>query len=304
MRNFRKQLPPMTSLIAFEAAARYMSFTKAAEELNLTQAAISRQVRLLEENLGVALFVRSHRAVRLTTQGRNFQHTVSDALERLVYGAQELRTHHQGTTISVSADMAISTFWLMPRLSQFRSEYPDITIRLIASDDQMLTESDDIDVSIQLGQGGIDEQESIFLFQAEVFPVCSPAYIKRYPNLKSEADLLETTLLRLEDERWNWLDWPAWYALNHIQLEGNRNDLYINNYPLLIQAAMMGQGVALGWQHLIDDMLHSGNLIKPIKSSIKTSRGFYLVFPNKNEISPAVKKFNAWMMLQCSLSND
>lgn len=299
MRNLRKQLPPMTSLIAFEAAARHMSFTLAAEELSLTQAAISRQVRLLEENLGIALFIRSHRAVRLTPEGRHFQHTVSEALERLAFGAQELRTRTQDMTVSVAADMAVSSFWLMPRLKQFRSEYPDITVRVMASDDQGLVESEDVDVAIQLGRGEESAQESTFLFQAKVFPVCSPEYLTSCPDLKSEADLLQTTLLRLDDKHWDWLDWPAWFALNQIQLEGTRNDLYINNYPLVIQAALTGQGMALGWQHLIDDMLCSGHLIKPIESCLQTERGFYLVFPNKHDVSPAAEKFSVWLKQQC-----
>jgi len=268
----------------------------------LTQAAISRQVRLLEENLGVALFIRSHRAVRLTAEGRNFQHTVTEALERLAFGAQELRTHNQDMTVSVAADMAISSFWLMPRLGKFREQYPNITIRVVASDERNLLDRDDIDVIVQLGREDNREQESMFLFQAAVFPVCSPGYLKSSPHLQSEDDLLRATLLRLDDEHWDWLDWPAWFAMKQTQLEGPRNDLYINNYPLLIQAALNGQGVALGWQHLIEDMLKSGQLVRPVESSIQTERGFYLVLPQKNETNPAVEKFSEWVLQQCTPS--
>lgn len=300
MANFRKQLPPMSTLIAFESAARNLSFTRAADELNLTQAAISRQVRLLEENLGISLFTRSHRAVHLTKDGRNFQHSVSDVLERLAYAAEELRSQNHSKTVSVAADMAIASFWLMPRLKKFRNEHPEISIRVVASDDNTLVLDEGIDVAIQLGKEDKSESNGRFLFETEVFPVCSPDYLNKCPPFNSAKDLLNATLLRLDDEHWDWLDWPAWFTLNQVMLQGSRNDLYINNYPLVIQGALTGQGLALGWQHLVEEMLDSGALIRPIEATVRTKRGFYLVLPEETSHASEVNSFCDWLIKECS----
>lgn len=299
MRNLSRQLPPLSSLVAFDAAARNLSFKQAAQELNLTQAAISRQIRLLEENLGVRLFLRSHRAVRLTPEGRSFAHVVAGSLAQLANGAEELRTQSHGTTVAVAADLAIASFWLMPRLSRFRALHPDISIRVVASDEMPESLREEVDVTIQLGKQDDSGQDARFLFEAEVFPVCSPDFLARHPGLDSPEDLLATTLLRLEDERWDWMDWQAWFTENHVQLKGSRKDIYINNYPLLIQAALSGQGVALGWNHLIQDLLDSGMLTRPVAASVHTRRGFYLLLPESKSPCPGVDTFCDWVIAEC-----
>ncbi|MFC6673002.1 transcriptional regulator GcvA [Marinobacterium aestuariivivens] len=300
MYPLKPQLPPMSSLIAFEAAARHLSFTRAAEELHLTQAAISRQIRQLEENLGLALFTRSHRAVRLTAEGRKFQHTVATALELLATAAGDLRHAKPHSPLSIAADLSIAAFWLMPRLPRFREAHPGIDIRVIASDDNTDRLEDGVDIAIQYGdEGGWPRYRRDYLLDEEVFPVCSPAYLARFPWLKEPADLLQTTLLHHEDEHWDWMDWRNWLASQGIRLTGQRQDLQINNYPLLIQAAIAGQGVALGWRHLLDDLLASGLLVRPIAASLRTRRGYYLITPDTDRLSPNAQRFCDWVKIEC-----
>jgi DNA-binding transcriptional LysR family regulator len=261
MRGRRKDLPPLEFLVAFEAAARLGSFTGAAEELNLTQAAVSRQIRLLERNLGRSLFTRAHRAVRLTPEGRDFQHTVSLALSHIANAAQGLRVVDGNAKLTVAADQSVAALWLLPRLESFQREHGDISVRLISSD---------VEVDCLAEEVG---------------------------------DLLDRVLIDLDDDHWNWINWRVWLTEQAVELPlGKPGDLpsglrrlVINSYPLIVQAARDGLGIALGWKHLVDEPLAAGALVRPLQQMVRTEFGYYLLMRHDRAASPQARAFRDWL---------
>lgn len=319
MRGRRKDLPPLEFLVAFEAAARLGSFTAAAEELNLTQAAVSRQIRLLEQNLGRSLFTRGHRAVHLTPKGRDFQHTVSLALSHIANAARDLRAVEGNAGLTVGCDQSVAALWLLPRLEDFQRTHGGINIRLISSDLEADCLAEDVDLAILHGDGSWPGFKAEQLLDEEVFPVCSPAYLARHGALDRPEDLLGRVLIDLDDDHWNWVNWRVWLTEQNVGLaqagsserpserpgersgerpgerpgEGQR--LVINSYPLILQAARDGLGVALGWKHLADDALAAGDLVRPMDNTVVTEFGYYLLVRQDRDASPDVEEFLGWL---------
>ena len=304
MRGRRKDLPPLEFLVAFEAAARLASFTAAAEELNLTQAAISRQIRLLEQNLGRSLFTRAHRAVRLTTEGREFQHTVTLALSHIANAARGLRAADDRAELTVAADQSVAALWLLPRLEEFQRAQGDLDIRLISSDQEADCLAEEVDLAIIHGDGNWPGFEAELLLDEEVFPVCSPAYLERHGALERPEDLLERVLIDLDDEHWNWINWRVWLTEQNVGLPrddtgdgagpGSLRRLVINSYPLILQAARDGLGVALGWKHLVSEPLAAGTLVRPLQHTVVTEFGYYLLMRQDRAVSPQAEAFRDW----------
>lgn len=301
MRGRRKDLPPLEFLVAFEAAARLGSFTAAAEELNLTQAAVSRQIRLIERSLGRSLFTRAHRAVRLTPEGRDFQHTVSLALSHIANAARGLRAVEGSSRLTVAADQSVAALWLLPKLEDFQREHGDIDLRLISSDLEADCLAEDVDVAIVHGDGNWPGYEAALLLDEEVFPVCSPAYLERHGAIARPADLLERVLIDLDDDHWNWINWRVWLTEQTVDLPhggdrpGGLRRLIINSYPLIVQAARDGLGVALGWKHLVDEPLAAGTLVRPLEHLVRTDFGYYLLMRQDREASPEAEAFRDWV---------
>jgi DNA-binding transcriptional LysR family regulator len=301
MRGRRKDLPPLEFLVAFEAAARLGSFTAAAEELNLTQAAVSRQIRLIERSLGRSLFTRAHRAVRLTPEGRDFQHTVSLALSHIANAARGLRAVEGSSRLTVAADQSVAALWLLPKLEDFQREHGDIDLRLISSDLEADCLAEDVDVAIVHGDGNWPGYEAALLLDEEVFSVCSPAYLERHGAIARPADLLERVLIDLDDDHWNWINWRVWLTEQTVDLPhggdrpGGLRRLVINSYPLIVQAARDGLGVALGWKHLVDEPLAAGTLVRPLEHLVRTDFGYYLLMRQDREASPEAEAFRDWV---------
>jgi DNA-binding transcriptional LysR family regulator len=298
MQKLKKALPPLDPLVAFEAAARHLSFTRAAIELDLSQAAVSQQIRNLEQSLGTELFVRSHRAVRLSSAGRSYQHSVSSALRQLAAATTDLREPPRDMRLTVAADQSISSMWLLPRLPGFQQRYASVRLRLIASDDERDCLADDVQIAIIHGDGRWPGYNARQLFAEEVFPVCSPGYLESIPPVNSASDLLSGQLLELEDEHWDWTNWQTWLGRNDSHLPAGHAALQINNYPLLIEAARNGQGIALGWRYLVDADLQSGRLVKALDASVATRFGYYLLWQDAAEQSSAARQFTQWAMSQ------
>ncbi len=300
MQKLKKGLPPLEPLIAFEAAARHLSFTRAADELDLSQAAVSQQIRNLEQNLGTALFIRSHRAVRLSSAGRSYQHTVSSALRHLAAATTDLRKPARSERLTIAADQSIAAMWLMPRLPEFQQEHVSVRLRLLASDDESDCLGDEIQMAIIHGDGHWPGYHTHRLFAEEVFAVCSPEYLQSMPLIGSATDLLNGQLLELEDEHWNWINWQTWLSRNDTHLPAGHAALQINSYPLLIEAAKNGQGIALGWRYLVDADMQKGSLVKALDACVETQYGYYLVWPERSEQSYAAKQFLRWAIAQHS----
>jgi len=307
MLNLKQQLPPLNSLVTFEAAARHLSFTLAADELNVTQAAVSRQIKTLELHLATTLFTRNNRRLSLTPAAHKLLPSIRTAFGLIISSVDELH-HIDDTTVTISATIAFSTLKLNRWLTDFQNHYPEIDVRVIATDRDIDLQNEGVDLAIGCGDYGQNNQlKTTLLFNDEVFPVCSPYYLKTHGGLNLPQDLLQHQLLHLDGEHWrdlSWqaIDWQVWFNSQSITPPTRVKGLKINNYPLLMQAVINGQGIALGWRHLVSDLLQSGELVQPLSASLKSQRAYYLV--QSSECSkPSIKKLADWILTCANIAN-
>lgn len=276
MRKFRRKLPPMTSLAAFEASARTLSFTKAAEELFVTQAAISRQIASLENNLGIMLFVRSHRKIALTPLGQEFQHSITTALDLIEHSSRKLRTIKSTTQVTISADMSMAYRWLLPRFEKFHNEFPDISVKIISSDNEQESLHPEVDIALLYGNGHWKNYDAKELIEEEIFPVCHPDFLIG-KDIRSLKDVHKYDLLDLEGKRWDWVDWKQWLTQVDASVTNPLKTTSFNSFPLLIEATLLKQGIGLGWNGLVDDLIEKKSLVRLFNQSLKTGRGYYIL---------------------------
>ena len=293
MQNVRSQLPPMDTLATFEAAARLQSFTLAGEELNITQAAVSRQIRILEESLNTRLFHRRHRAIALTPEGKSFYSTVTLALSHIASATGELRGRPETRQLCIAADQSIGWLWLMPRLPRFRKAFPAINVRLVVSDNKADCVADDVDVAIAFGPDDWPGFRSGLLFREQIFPVCSPGYLAGRPQAAAEL-LASSTLLELEDEQWGWVNWRVWLTAVGLADTVSGESMRINNYPLILESARNGMGIALGWKTLTDELVERGDLVRPLDLDYQSSSGYYLLVRESSTQKPGADAFTEW----------
>ena len=269
------RLPPLAALVVFESAARLGSFTRAADELNVTQGAVSRQVRALEEHLGKPLFRRAHRAVTLTPTGRHYAQTVRAALGQIADATRAVRSPQVSSPVTLGTTTAMASLWLIPRLARFRDRQPDVDIRVLATDRPADFDAEDVDLALYYARDA-DGRGARRVLEEESFPVCSPAYLARCGVLATPADLLRHTLLVLEGDLPGWVNWPEWLRRLGVKEAAPRRTVRLNSYPLVVQAALAGQGIALGWRHLLDDHLASGALVRPVEATLGGPGAFWL----------------------------
>jgi DNA-binding transcriptional LysR family regulator len=294
----KKRLPPLDPLIAFESAARLLSFTRAGEELHLSQAAISQQIRNLEDSLQVKLFTRSHRAVQLTNEGREYQHTVTAILKQLAGATMDIQNVEFSAQLVIGCDQSFASQWLSPRFDLLKALLPEVALRIIAADDYSESLGPEVQVAVLHGDGNWPGFHVIRLFDEEVFPVCSPDYAHADAARDWVSWLLQAQLIDLADSHWNWINWRLWLGGNDIDEPlGNRN-LQINSYPLVIEAACDGHGVALGWRYLVDDLIEQGRLMRPVGESLKTEFGYYLLCRDNLQQDDIVNRFRSWLLQQ------
>ena len=290
------ELPPLELLVAFEASARHLSFTRAGEEIALTQSAISRQIQALEDRLGVALFRRLHRSLVLTEAGRTFLQATTTALEELDRATRSLRASRAVRTVVVTTTAGFAGLWLIPRLSGFVAAHPGVDVRISANDSLSHLEREGIDVAVryQAVDGAGPGQR---LFGETVTPVCSPK-LRRPPaaRLAVPADLSGHTLLRMEADSGHQLqDWGLWLHAMHLADLRPAGVLHFSSYDQLIQAALAGQGVALGRLPLVGQLMKARRLVAPFAGTIASPRGYCLIVAANAERKPEVAAFTAWI---------
>ncbi|MEM7424686.1 MAG: LysR substrate-binding domain-containing protein [Pseudomonadota bacterium] len=294
MPNYRQSLPQLDLLIAFEAAARHGSFTRAAEELNITQSAVSQQIRTLERRLDLTLFQRAHRIVRLSPEGRAFQNSVSVALNHLVNATNALR--EKGTSrLTIATDDSVAALWLAPRLHRFQQFHPEIQLRLTASDRPEDCFAEDIELSIVHGDGNWSGYECEPFIEEEVIPVCSPGYLEQTGPLETIDDLGSRGLIDLEYERWSWMNWSIWLTEKGAAIGPDQRVLQCNAYPVVLEAARQGQGIALGWRGFIEDDLAAGTLVAPLDEPLRTRNAYYLALRYNQPVSARAEAFRNWL---------
>ena len=289
-----RRLPPLNALRAFEAGARHLSFTKAAEELFVTQAAVSHQVKLLEQDLGVALFRRMTRKLALTTEGRRLLGPVGEALDSLAEVAEALRAGVGGGTLTLSLTPTFGVQWLAQRLGRFWSAYPEIELRLQHSIHLVDFARDEVDAAVRWGGGAWPGVEAVYLMRAGLVPVCSPALCEGPTALKVPDDLRHHSLLHERD----YVEWAQWLAVAGAREVEARRGPIIDDPTVLLQAAIDGQGVALVSGSIIRGELESGRLVKPFDVDIDADNAYYLVAPPKAFERPNVQAFRDFLLAE------
>ena len=287
-----RRLPPLNALPSFEAAARHLSFSRAADELHVTHGAVSRAVRNLEDHLGVQLMIRASRSVQLTPVGASFAAEIRDALEHL--RAATSAATGQTFIISVSTIDSFAARWLMPRLFRFRRACGDIDVRVATSERLADFVSDGIDIAIRCGGGQYPGLSAELLMKEDHFPVCSPKLLKGRHPLRAPADLARHTLLHDVFT----VDWAIWlHSAGIDNIEAHRGPTFLSS-DHAIQAAVRGEGVVPGRSALVADDLAAGRLVRPFALSLPASFAYYVVYPPRAMRRPSVKAFRDWLVAE------
>lgn len=294
------RLPPLDLLASFEAAARHLSFTLAASERFVTQSAISRQIRLLEDDLGVSLFERRHRSLALTGDGQRLFATCSSALEAIRTTVTTLRAPQRREVLALTTTPGVASLWLIPRLPLFTSDHPGIDVRIDAGLEARDLRNEGFDLAIRyVAVEGATGQP---LFGESLLPVCSPALLKRGPPLQLPADLARHNLIQLQSPPTAGMpvEWQPWLqAMGVAELEP-LSTLTFNGYGEAIAAAIAGQGIALGRRPLIDSLLRSRKLVAPFKQTLVSPRGYVLLVAPGSQQRPAVQALVSWLLAQAA----
>ena len=305
MVNFRYNLPNMNAVVAFEAAARHLNFTKAAVELNVTRVAVSQQIKTLEEQLGVKLFNRKPRALQLTDAGQRYRVEVSEVLSRLLKASQKISQYADSSTkVTVAASAAVVTYWLMPRLVRFGEERPDIDIRVIVSESLGTTykfidlSTEGVDIAVRYGEGKWPGLSSSLLFEDEIVPLCSRDYPTGDQRSMSLENLAQHSLIHLEGQyhkTHRWSDWFARFGITLNQHEEARQ-IYVNTYSNLIQTALDAQGIALLSAPLVKDLIERGTLWQPLNVPVTKRFSFYLTKDEPSTLTDDAQTLYDWLV--------
>jgi len=300
MPSFRTELPPLASLIAFEAAGRHLNLTHAGAELNVSQAAVSKQIQNLERHLGLLLFNREHRGLKLTNEGRRFHESVTMGLSHIANKAKELSMGSKTADITISCSVTFASFWLLARIADYRKEYPETDIKLLATAKMRDFGTKGIDFAVRYGKGNWDNVEADQLFENQVFPVCSPAYFIKNGPIENIKELAQSTLLHLTQYDRNWVSWEAWFSFFSKRPPNFSHDLQFDSYTVLINAALRGDGLALCSSILAEDFLARGELLRPLPAKLPSEYSFYLLRPAEYVLGASAKKFHSWLLRKAS----
>ena len=295
MNKFRNVLPPLASLLPFEASARLGSITKAGEELGLTQAAVSRQIKSLENNLGVQLFTRRNRAIYLTEDGKEFQQTIAGALEAIANGSTRLREGKKTDEVILFAQLCEGLYWVMPRLSNFYQLHPNIEVRVPVSTRPLTEFVEYFDIALQTTGRKSGDCEKVFAIPDEVFPVCSPQYLRNSSSPVTLSNLPAHHLLHHRVYPQDWIDWDDWLKdMGEDIRVGFKGTIY-DSYPMMIQSAIEGHGIALAWKQTTDRLLGSGALVRPFKESLYLQDGLSVYRHPECSDRPELEIFTGWL---------
>ena len=293
------RLPPLKSVHYFEAAARLQSFTKAAQELNVTHSAISHQIKALEEWLGQPLFERKTRQVRLTEAGKRFVGPVKGAFDQLGEAAAEIARSGKDRPLTLTALPSLSAKWLVPRLSDFQRKHPEIQVRISATSTVETIGARDIDIGIRFGRGEWPGLEAELLAPNIVFPVCSPSLLTPDKPINEPRDVLKYPLLTDSDwMRSGYNEWSDWLTAAGVGDSKVQSNLSLNFSNLLVQAAIDGLGIAMGNVITAGDDLKHGRLVKPVDFSVDLHTAYWVVYAKGALHQPNIRAFRDWVMDQ------
>lgn len=274
----------------------------AARELGVSQPAISRQLQILEADLGQPLFYRNRRGLTLTTAGNGYRHAVALGLDHIAAATATLRAQTGDQTVRIATNFGFAQQWLMPRLAQLRDAYPRLAFRLMTSDDDDGLDMAECDIAIRFGTGQWPGSHVIDLFAEEVFPICTPAYLERRPHLGrrdlAAASLLEENLLHLDSSNADWLDWSDWLRLHHVVTQAPKPQMLYSTYPLVLQAILSGEGIGLGWRGLVDGLLQAGTLVQLLPGLRREQHGYFITYRRNHPTDRLLRKIADWLVAQ------
>lgn len=287
-----RRLPPLNALKAFEAAARHQSFTRAAEELCVTQGAVSHQVKALEASLGLRLFDRGTQGLTITEAGRSYLEVVRDAFDRIATGTERLLEREGAGTLTVSTSPNFAAKWLVHRLGRFAEAHPGIELRVSASLQHIDFAREDVDLAIRHGDGSWPTLHATRLCAEELFPVCGPTLLRGRRPLRAPVALKHQTLLHINDRR----DWTRWLDVAGVEgIDAARGPVF-NQASIAIDAAVDGQGIALARTALVAWDLLAGRLVRPFGPELPVPYAYWIVGPKATAALPKVTAFRDWLL--------
>ena len=300
MSRLRRSVPSLGALVTFEVAARLGGFTRAAEELGVTQAAVSRQIKALECDLGVDLFLRQPRALTLTAEGRRLAEVIGESFAQVATAIDDIRAPRRAQVLTIGATLAFSHFWLLPRLPNLRAARPEMKLRVVSQDEPFDLRNGGVDLVLRYGRPPFaDGGRSVALLAERIFPVCSP----QLPlATMSAAALPDLPLIESDGPEISWYDWDDWFARAKITrvragrgAASRERSLQFNHYSDAVYAAINGEGVALGWQSILERPLSDGRLVQVADVSVVPSESHHVVVPSGRPTTPVIDAFVDWI---------
>ena len=296
-------LPPLNSLRVFLTAARLQGFSKAADQLGLTQAAVSRSIRTLEDDLGTQLFDRRNRSVFLTQQGQVFYDSVAPSLEAVAAAAQSIRQPLESNEISLFSQLCEGIYWVMPRLAEFHRNHPDVKVRVSASTQPVSTSNEPYDLVLQISGRAHGTYRPVFSVSDSTYPVCSPSYLDDLTFPVSLDTLDACTLLHHTADPQDWISWDHWFERLGSSYRPAFKGHSFDSYPMMVEAAIAGQGVMLGWHRTCEHLIRSGALILPIAEHVRLEDGLTVYRHPRGVSRPQVQIFLQWLQAEFAVQD-
>lgn len=292
----RPRLPPLNTLKAFEAAARHESFTRAAEELFVTQGAVSQQVKALESGLGVKLFNRERQRLVITEAGRDYLTVVRDALDRIAVGTERLLQRQNAGVLTVSTSPDFAAKWLVHRLGHFAEAHSDIDLRVSATLHHVDFAREEVDLAVRHGDGNWPGLDPVQLSGEQLFAVCSPSLLSGRRKLGKPADILKLPLIHLDSRE----DWKKWLRAVGVDDADVTHGPVLNRVSMAIDAAINGQGVALARTTLAAWDLINGRLVRPFPDALPLSKTYWIICPKATSNLPKIVTFRNWLLAEAA----
>lgn len=293
--KYWQHIPPLRVMLAVEATARLGSFSKAAVELNVTQSAVSHLVTQAEAFLAAQLFDRQSRPVKPTPEGQRYVNALVSGLNVIRSEGAALQRGRNTNGLTVSCNLAYANYWLLPRLKEFHEVHPEITVNMVTAYQGLPELSAAIDISVRFGKGDWPDCSSELLFSESIVPVASLAYVERAPAIAEPRDLLGHMLLHARADDKTWFDWYQWFDRFGIRTSSLPGPLF-DNHLTMMQAALAGEGIALGWIGTASEFVHAGQLVELLDRSIPADGGVYLVWRSGTPLPPATRTFANWIL--------
>jgi LysR family glycine cleavage system transcriptional activator len=291
-----RRLPPLNALKAFEAAARHESFTRAAEELFVTQGAVSHQVKALETELGVKLFNRERQRLVITDAGRQYLAILRDAFDRIAVGTERLLQRQSSGALTVSTSPDFAAKWLVNRLGRFAEEHPNIDLRVSATLHHVDFAREDVDLAVRHGDGNWPGLDVMRLSPEYLFPVCSPKLLAGRNRLAKPGDVLKFPLIHVDDRK----NWKRWLEVAEVPEVESLHGPVLNRESMAIDAAVDGQGIALARMTLATTDLISGRLLRPFAEELRLSKSYWIICPQATANLPKILTFRQWLLAEAA----